>query len=117
MPTRVRAICAGIIAALVAFVPLFMLFDWALITYWEWQHESRKMKFTFWADERALLSALALCAPVFYVSARYIQRHAPVDQRIAARSLAIASISAAIVVYLSVVTYVSTVISRSLSSR
>jgi hypothetical protein len=117
MPTRVRAICTGIVAALVAFVPLFMLFDWALITYWEWQHEGRKMKFTLWAEDRALLWALALCAFVFCVSARYIQRHAPVDRRIEARSLVIASVSAAIIVYLSVVTYVSTVVSRSLSSR
>jgi hypothetical protein len=117
MPTRVRAICAGIIAALVAFVPLFMLFEWAWITYWEWQHEGRKMKFTLWADDRALLSALALCALVFCVSARYVQRHAPVDQRIKARSLVIASVSAAIVVYVSVVTYISTIVSRSLPPR
>jgi hypothetical protein len=117
MPTRVRAICAGFVAALVAFVPLFMLFDWVLVMYWEWQHEGRKMKFTLWADDRALQSALALCALVFYVSARYIQRDAPVDQRIKARSLVIAGVSAAIVVYLSVVTYISTVVSRSLPSR
>jgi hypothetical protein len=94
-----------------------MLFDWALITYWEWQHEGRKMKFNFWADERALLSTLALCALIFCVSARYIQRHAPEDQQITTQSLVIASISAAVVVYLSVLTYVSTVISRALSSR
>jgi predicted MFS family arabinose efflux permease len=94
-----------------------MLFEWAWITYWEWQHEGRKMKFTLWADDRALLSALALCALVFYVSARYVQRHAPVDQRIKARSLVIASVSAAIVVYVSVVTYISTIVSRSLPPR
>jgi predicted MFS family arabinose efflux permease len=94
-----------------------MLFEWAWITYWEWQHEGRKMKFTLWADDRALLSALALCALVFYVSARYVQRHAPVDQRIKARSLVIASVSAAIVVYVSVVTYISAIVSRSLPPR
>ena len=98
-------------------MPSFAVLDWVLITYWEWQHEGRKMKFTLWADERALLSALALCALVFYVVVRYVQRHAPVGQRIKPRSLVIASVSAVIVVYLSIVTYVSTVMSRFPSSR
>ena len=57
MQTRVKAFCGGVVAALVAFVPSFMLFDWILIGYWEWQHEGRPMKFTLWADERALLIA------------------------------------------------------------
>jgi hypothetical protein len=38
MRTRVKTVCAGIVAALVAFVPSFKVFDWALIAYWEWQH-------------------------------------------------------------------------------
>ena len=34
MGLRVKTLCAGIVAALVAFVPLFVLFDWALVAYW-----------------------------------------------------------------------------------
>jgi hypothetical protein len=113
MQTRVKALCAGIVAALVAFVPLLALFDWALITYWKWQHEGRRMKFTFWADERALLSALSLCALVFCASVRYLQRHAPLDQRIKRRSLVIG----VVVVYLSIAVYVFMVFSRFASSR
>lgn len=116
MQTRVKALCAGILAALVAFVPSFALFDWASIAYWEWQHEGRKMKFTLWADERALLLALLLSAIVFYLSVRYSQRNAPLDQQIKRRSLVIAGLSGAVVVYLSVFGYVYLIISRLTSS-
>jgi len=67
-------VCAGIVAALVAFVPSFEVFDRALIAYWEWQHEGRKMKITLWADDRALLLSPSLRAVVFYVTVRYLQR-------------------------------------------
>ena len=117
MQTRVRALCAGIVAALVAFVPSFTFFDCALIAYWEWQHEGRKMKFTLWADERALLLALSLCAVVFYVTVRYLQRHAPLDQQIKRRSLVIAGLSGVVVLYLIAAAYVFMVISRFTSSR
>lgn len=116
MQTLVKALCAGILAALLAFVPSFALFDWALIAYWEWQHEGRKMKFTLWADERALLLALLLSAVVFYLSVRYLQRNAPFDQQIKRRSLLIAGLSGVAVVYLSVFAYVSLIISRLTSS-
>jgi len=117
MQTRTKAICAGIIAASAAFVPLFALFDRALITYWKWEHDGRKMMFTLWADERAFSAALALCALVFYASVRYFHRRAPLDQRINRRSLVIAGVSAVIVVYIFIVAYVSTVVSRFPSSR
>ena len=117
MQTRVKALCAGIVAALLAFVPLFALFDWALITYWEWQHEGRRMKFTFWADERALLSVLPFCAIVFYVSVRHLQRHAPLDQQINRRSLVIAGVSGIAVAYLSIVAYLAVIVSRFTSSQ
>jgi hypothetical protein len=32
------------------------------------------MKFTFWADERALPLALLVCAIVFFVTFKYIQQ-------------------------------------------
>jgi hypothetical protein len=104
------------VAALVAFVPLFALFDWALVAYWEWQREGRKMKFTLWADERALLFALSVCAVIFYISARRFQRHTPADQRFSPLSLVIASTSGVAVIYVSVLTYVSIFIGRLFSS-
>jgi hypothetical protein len=117
MGMRVKTLCAGIVAALVAFVPLFALFDWALIVYWEWQHEGRKMKFTLWADERALLLALSLWAVIFYVSARHFQRHAPADQQFSPRSLVIAGISGVAVIYASVITYLFIFVGRLFSSQ
>jgi hypothetical protein len=54
MQTGVKAVCGGIVAALLAFVPSFMLFDRILIAYWE---------FTLGADERALLLALFFAVP------------------------------------------------------
>jgi hypothetical protein len=106
MRTRVKTVCAGIVAALVAFAPSFKVFDWALIAYWEWQHEGRKMKITLWADDRALLLSLSLCAVVFYVTVRYLQRHLPADQQTKQRSLVIGTVFGAVVVFLSIVAYV-----------
>ena len=116
MGTRVKTLCAGVVAALAAFVPLFALFDWALVAYWEWQHEGRKMKFTFWAEERAFLFALSLCAVVFYITVRRLQRYTPVDQRFSPLSLVIAGISGVTVIYVSVFAYLSIVVGRLFSS-
>jgi hypothetical protein len=116
MATRVKTICAGVVASLAAFVPLFALFDWALVAYWEWQHEGRKMKFTLWADERALLFALSLCAVVFYITVRSFQRCKPTDQRFSPLSLVIAGISGVTVIYVSVLTYLSIFVGRLFSS-
>ncbi len=106
MRTRVKTVCAGIVAALVAFVPSFKVFDWALIFYWDWQHEGRKMKMTLRADDRALLLSLSLCAVVFYLAVRYLHRHLPADQQIKRRSLVIGTVFGVVVVFLSIVTYV-----------
>ncbi len=35
MQTRIKSLCGGIFGAVLAFVPSFALFDWALILYWE----------------------------------------------------------------------------------
>lgn len=115
MRTRVKAVCAGVVVALVAFVPSFKVFDWALIAYWEWQHEGRKMKITLWADDRALLLSLSICAVVFYVMVRYFQHYLPADQQIKRRSLVIGAVFGVVVVYLSIVAYV-LMIARRLSS-
>ena len=111
MQTRVKAVCGGIVAALVAFVPLFILSDWMLVAYWEWQHDGRPMKFTLWADERALLIALFLCATVFYLTVRYLQRRLSMDQQIRRRSLLIGAASGVVLIYFSVVAYVWTIVS------
>ena len=112
MQTRGKAAARGILAALIAFLPLFKLFDWLLIAYWEWQHAGRRMKFTLWADDRAFLLTLFLCAVVFYVTVRYLQCHQPADQQIKRRSLVIAAALGVIVVYLTMVAYLSMVVSR-----
>jgi hypothetical protein len=112
MRKGVKAVCAGVVVALVAFVPSFKVFDWVLIAYWEWQHEGRKMKFTLWADDRALLLSLSLCAIVFYLMVRYFQRDLPADQQIKRRSLMIGAVFGVIVVYLSVVAYVWMIVLR-----
>jgi hypothetical protein len=97
---------AGVGAALVAFVPSFKFFEWALIAYWEWQHDGRQMKITLWADDRALLLSLSLCAVVFCATVRYLQRHLSADQQITRRSLVIGAVFVALVVFLSIVAYV-----------
>jgi len=112
MQTRVKVLCAGIIASLAVFVPFFAVFDQLFIACWACQHDGRKMKFTLWADERALPFTLALCAVVFYVTVQYLQRSAPVDQQIRRRSLLIAGVSGVVVAYLATVAYVVTVFSR-----
>jgi hypothetical protein len=115
MQTGVKAVCGGIVAALLAFVPSFMLFDRTLIAYWEWQHDGRPMKFTLWADERALLLALFFCAALFYLTVRYLQRRLSMDQQIKRRSLLIGAASGLVLIYFSVVAYVWIIVSRFLS--
>ena len=112
MQTRVKAMCAGVLAAFAAFVPSFALFDWALITYWEWQHEGRKMKFTLWADDRAFILTLFLCAIVSYVTVRYSQRHLPIGQQIKRPALVIDATVGMVVVYFAVVAYFWMVVRR-----
>ena len=117
MQTRVKSLCAGIFGAVLAFVPSFALFDWALILYWEWQHEGRKMKFTLWADERALLLALSLCAVIFYTIVRHFQRQAPPNHQFNRRSLVIAAISGVAVIYVSLLAYFFTIVGHIFSSQ
>ena len=105
MRTRVKTVCAGIVAALVAFAPSFEVLDWVLIRYWEWQHEGRKMKLTLWADDRALLLSFCLCAVVFYITVRYLQRYLPTDRRLGPRWLVIGAGVGVVAVYLSIVAH------------
>jgi hypothetical protein len=112
MQTRVKAVSGAVVAALVTFVPSFMLFDWILVAYWEWQHEGRPMKITLWADEPALLITLLLCAAVFYLAARYLQRRLPMQKQIKGWSLLIGAASSVVLIYFSVYAYVWVIVSR-----
>jgi membrane protein implicated in regulation of membrane protease activity len=105
MQARVKAVCGGIVAALLAFVPSFMLFKRILVACWEWHHGGR-MKITFWADDRAFIIVLVVCAALFYLTARYLQRRLSKDQQIKRRPLLIGAASGVILIYFSVVTYV-----------
>lgn len=105
MQTRVNAVGPSIVAASVAFLPAFKLFDWALIACWEWQHQGRRMKITLWADDRAFELTLFFCAIVFYVAARYLQRHLPSDQQIRRLPLVIGAALGMFVIYFGVVAY------------
>ena len=112
MQTQVKAVGLGIVAPSVVFLPAFKLFDWALIAYWERQHQGRRMKITLWADDRAFMLTLFLCAIVFYVTVRYLQRHLPVDQQIKRRWLVIGAAFSMVTVYFAVVAYLWMVVSR-----
>ena len=105
MQTRVKAVCVGIGAVLVSSLPAFKLFDWALIAYWEWQHQGRRMKITLWADDSAFILTLLLCTIGFYATVRYLQRHLPIDQRINRLSLVISVAFGMVVTYFAVVAY------------
>jgi hypothetical protein len=73
-----RAIVLAFLTALSASAISYHVFRWAFIKYWEWQHDGRRMKFAFWAEERALLAALIVFGVVFFLLLRYLRRrHAP----------------------------------------
>jgi uncharacterized BrkB/YihY/UPF0761 family membrane protein len=72
---QVRAFVVAVFVALLAFAVFYNAFLQAFIQYWEWQHDGRPMKFTFWADERALPVALLACALVFFFTFRHFQPH------------------------------------------
>jgi len=71
---RMRAWAVSGIAAISASVIVYRLFRWVFILYWEWQHEGRRMKFTFWADERALPLAVLAGFFAFYLPFRYYRQ-------------------------------------------
>ena len=68
--STVRPVVVAVGAALSALAVCHKVFLWAFIKYWEWQHDGRRMKFTFWADERALSLALLICGGVFLFTLR-----------------------------------------------
>ena len=72
--TKVRAVVVALFVALLAFAVFYNAFIRIFIKYWEWQHDGRPMKFTFWADERALPLSVLACAIVFFVTFRHFRR-------------------------------------------
>ena len=71
---RMRAYAASGIVAMSALVVAYQLFRWVFTRYWEWQHEGRRMMFTFWAEERALPLAVLAGVFAFYATLRYYRR-------------------------------------------
>jgi hypothetical protein len=69
-----RAAVVALVAALLALIVSYKTLLWALIKYWERQHDGRRMMFIFWAEERALPWALLVCAVVFFFTFMFIQR-------------------------------------------
>jgi hypothetical protein len=77
---KVQAAGMSLLTSLCALVLSYQLFDWALIRYWEWQHDGRRMKFTFWADERAIPLAVLVCIFVLFLTNRLIRRRLENDR-------------------------------------
>jgi hypothetical protein len=69
-----RSYAASAIVAISALIVAYQVFLWIFIRYWEWQHEGRRMKFTFWADERALPVAVLVGVLAMYATLRYYRR-------------------------------------------
>jgi hypothetical protein len=71
---RLRATVIALLAALSALVVSYKVFLRTFVRYWEWQHDGRRMKFIFWAEERALPLAVIVCSVVFFLTNRYLRR-------------------------------------------
>jgi hypothetical protein len=55
------------LSALCTLLVSYAAFRWVLMRYWEWQHQGRKMMFTFWADFNAVPLALLTSISAFVV--------------------------------------------------
>jgi hypothetical protein len=77
-----KVLAAGIslLTSLCALVVSYEFFDWVLIRYWEWQHDGRRMKITFWADFRALQLAVLFCIVVLIPANRLIRKRMEKDR-------------------------------------
>ena len=71
---KAYAVGVGLLTSSLASVLVYEVFDWALIRYWEWRHQSRRMMFTFWADFRAIPLAFLAFACVLFATYRFVQR-------------------------------------------
>ena len=83
---RSKAASGALIAALLAFVPLYKIFSWFFVSYWEWLHD-KAMKFELWAIERAVPSAVFFCGIVFYLVFQYLERCASPNERLPPKTL------------------------------
>ncbi|MCU1287125.1 MAG: hypothetical protein JWO13_3475 [Acidobacteriales bacterium] len=70
----VRVWAVALLTTFVVFATSYKLLLWDLISYWEWQHDGRRMKFTFWADERALPLALFVSGISLFLTLKYLRK-------------------------------------------
>jgi hypothetical protein len=75
MATRNKVLAAGasLLAASLAFVFSYEFLDWLLIRFWGSQHGGRRMVFSFWADFRALPSAVLISVVVLFLTYRFVR--------------------------------------------
>jgi hypothetical protein len=103
---RVQRAIGALLAAIVSLVASYTVFRWVFIKYWEWQHDGRPMKFTFWADERALPLAFVVSGVVFYTIFSYFQRRLPANEQLRRSSLVVLTVAAVVLLFLCAVAYV-----------
>jgi hypothetical protein len=71
---KAYAVGVGLLTSSLASVLAYEVLDWALIRYWEWRHQGRRMMFTFWADFRSVLLAFLAFVWVLFATCRFVQR-------------------------------------------
>ena len=82
MAVKDRALAAGasLLAAALTLILTYEILDWFLIKYWEWQHDSRRMAYTFWADFRAIPCAILASLVAAFLMYRFIRRRSQLSQ-------------------------------------
>ena len=72
MAIKEKGLAAGVslVAAALSFILFYTGLDWFLIKLSEWQHEGRRMAYTFWADFRAIPPAIVISLVVLFVGYR-----------------------------------------------
>jgi hypothetical protein len=69
-PRKATATVSAIVAALLTLLASYWTFRWAFIRLWEWQHEGRRIVFTFGPEMNAAALALLSSIAVFLVQFR-----------------------------------------------
>lgn len=102
---RLQVATLALFAALLSLVASYAIFEW-LIKYWGWQHKS----LTFWADGRAILTALCFYAVVFYTGTRYLKRRLPSNEQMPRWALMLWSLVGVVVLFGCIVAYIAYIV-------